>query len=103
MAEKVIAGVTVKINAEGYFEDPAQWTKDMASEMAGEYGITLTDKHFAILEFLRNRQMAGEQLTIRKVGTSGITDIKEFYQLFPGGPLKISSKLAGIPKPTSCI
>ena len=103
MAEKVIAGATVKVNAEGYFEDPAQWNKEMAVEMAGEYGIQLMDKHFAVLEFLRSRHNAGEQLTIRKVGQSGITDIKEFYQLFPGGPLKISSKLAGIPKPTSCV
>ena len=103
MAEKVIAGVTVKVNAEEYFVDPAQWNKAMAVEMAGEYGIQLTDKHLAVLEFLRKRFMAGEQLTIRRVGTSEITNIKEFYQLFPGGPLKISSKLAGIPKPTSCI
>jgi TusE/DsrC/DsvC family sulfur relay protein len=103
MAEKLIAGVTIKVNAEGYFEDPAQWNKDMAIEMAGEYGIQLSDKHFAVLEFLRQKHMAGEQLTIRRVGASGITDIKELYQLFPGGPLKISSKLAGIPKPTSCV
>jgi len=103
MAEKLIAGVNVKVNAEGYFEDPTQWNKDMAIEMAGEYGIQLTDKHFAVLEFLRKKHMAGEQLTIRRVGQSGITDIKEFYQLFPGGPLKISSKLAGIPKPASCV
>jgi TusE/DsrC/DsvC family sulfur relay protein len=103
MAEKVLAGVPVKVNAEGYFEDPIQWNKDMAVEMAGEISIQLTDKHFAVLEFLRKKHLAGEQLTIRKVGASGITDIKEFYQLFPGGPLKISSKLAGIPKPTSCV
>jgi TusE/DsrC/DsvC family sulfur relay protein len=103
MAEKVLAGVTVRVNAEGYFEDPMQWNKEMAVEMAVEIGIQLTDKHFAVLEFLRKKQLAGEQLTIRKVGASGITDIKEFYQLFPGGPLKVSSKLAGIPKPTSCV
>ena len=103
MAEKVIAGTTVKVNTEGYFEEPSQWTQNMAVEMAREYGIQLTDKHFAVLEFLRKKHLNGEQLTIRRVGASGITDIKEFYQLFPGGPLKISSKLAGIPKPTSCV
>ena len=103
MTEKILAGVSVNVNTEGYFEDPKQWNKDMAVEMASEYEIQLTDKHFAVLEFLRNKYLAGEQLTIRKIGTSGITDIKEFYQLFPGGPLKISSKLAGIPKPTSCV
>lgn len=103
MAEKVLAGASVNVNAEGYFENPAQWTKEMALEMAKEYNLTLTDKHFAVLDYLRQKHMAGEQLTIRKVGNSGIADIKELYQLFPGGPLKISSKLAGIPKPTSCV
>ena len=103
MAEKTIAGATVNVNAEGYFENPAQWTKDMAIEMAKDYSITLTDKHFALLDFLRQKYLGGEQLSIRKVGTSGIVDVKEFYQLFPGGPLKISSKLAGIPKPMSCV
>ncbi len=99
----MIAGVNVNVNAEGYFEDPSQWNRDMALEMAKEYNIVLTDKHFEVLEYLRKKHLAGEQLTIRKVGTSGITDIKGLYQLFPGGPLKISSKLAGIPKPSSCV
>ena len=103
MAEKVLAGVNVNVNAEGYFENPTQWNVEMAKEMAKDYSIQLTDKHIAVLEFLRQRHMAGEVLTIRKVGNSGIVDIKELYQLFPGGPLKISSKLAGIPKPTSCV
>ncbi|MFK7844139.1 MAG: TusE/DsrC/DsvC family sulfur relay protein [Rhodothermales bacterium] len=29
--------------------------------------------------------------------------IKEFYGLFPGGPLKKASRIAGIPKPASCV
>jgi len=103
MAEKVIAGVTVQVNDEGYMTDPTQWNRDIAVEIAKEHNITLTDKHFAVLEFLRQRSMAGEALTIRRVGSSGIVDIKEFYQLFPGGPLKISSKIAGIMKPLSCV
>lgn len=103
MAEKVIAGKTVQVNDEGYFTDPSQWTKEMAAEMAKEYGIELTEKHYQVIDFLRERYLAGEALTIRRVGNSGIVDIKGLYQLFPGGPLKISSKLAGIPKPASCV
>jgi dissimilatory sulfite reductase related protein len=103
MAEKTIAGINVKVNDEGYFEDASQWTKEMAIAMSSEINLTLTDKHFAVLDFIRQKHIGGEVLTIRKVGTSGIIDIKEFYQLFPGGPLKLASKLAGIPKPTSCV
>ncbi len=103
MAELLIAGKSIEVTADGYLVNSADWDKDVASEMAKEAGIELTDKHFEVLEYLREKQAAGESLTIRKVGKSGITDIKGLYQLFPGGPLKISSKLAGIPKPTSCV
>ena len=103
MADILLAGKTVQVNEEGYFTDPSQWTKEMAMEMAKEYGIELSEKHYQVIDFLRQRYLAGETLTIRRVGNSGIVDIKGLYQLFPGGPLKISSKLAGIPKPASCI
>jgi len=103
MAEKTIAGQIIHINDEGYMTNPAEWNKEIAIEMAKEEGITLTEKHFAILEYLREKTLKGETLTIRKVGASGIVDIKEFYQLFPGAPLKLASKLAGISKPTSCV
>ena len=103
MADKVIAGKTVQVNAEGYLTDASQWDKEIANEIASELKIDLTDKHFEVIDFLREKYTAGEPLTIRKVGKSGIIDIKGFYQLFPGGPLKFSSKIAGIPKPASCV
>jgi len=103
MAQKTYAGVTVDVNDEGYFSNPSQWTKEIAKEIAKEEGIELTDKHFEMLEYLRNKQAAGEQLTIRGINKSGIVDVKTFYQMFPGAPLKKSTKIAGIPKPTSCV
>ena len=103
MAEKTIAGKTIQVSDEGYLENPADWTKEIALELAKEEDIELSDKHFEVLEFLREKFNTGEALTIRRVGKSGIVDIKGLYQLFPGGPLKISSRLAGIPKPSSCV
>ena len=103
MAEKIIAGKTIEVSEDGYLVNPSDWNKEIAIEMSSEYDIELNDKHFEVINYLREKQNAGETLTIRKVGKSGIVDIKGLYQLFPGGPLKISSKLAGIPKPTSCI
>lgn len=103
MAQKTYAGTTVEVNDEGYMTDVSQWNREIAAEMAKEEGIELTDKHYEVLEFLRQSNEKGETLTIRKVGKSGIVDIKGLYQLFPGGPLKLSSKFAGIPKPASCV
>lgn len=103
MATKIYAGSTVDVNEEGYFSDPSQWKKEIAAEIAREEGISLTDQHYAIIEFLRNRFLAGEALSIRSINHSKIIDVRTFYQLFPGAPLKKATKIAGIPKPASCI
>ena len=103
MPTKTIAGIDVETTEEGYLTDPNQWNEDIAKEIAKEEEIELTDKHIEILHFIRDKYENGDNLTIRKVGKSGITDIKGFYKLFPGAPLKKASKLAGIPKPTSCV
>ena len=95
--------VEVNVSEDGYLEDMSQWNEEIAHEIASEIGIELTDKHFEVINYLREKTAAKEALTIRKVGKSGIVNIKELYQLFPKGPLKFSSKIAGIPKPTSCI
>lgn len=98
-----IKNTEIKVNEEGYFTDPSQWNEEIAKEMAKNENIDLSDKHLEVLHFLRNKYAEEVPLSIRKVGKSGVVDIKEFYKLFPGGPLKISSKIAGIPKPVSCV
>jgi TusE/DsrC/DsvC family sulfur relay protein len=103
MAQKVIAGVTLDVTEEGYLLNSSQWTKEIATEIAKEEGITLNDQHFLVLEFLRGKFAKGENLTIRSVGNSGVVDIKGFYTLFPGAPMKKAAKIAGIPKPASCV
>ena len=84
MAEKTFAGKTVEVTDEGYLVNKEDWSKEVAADMAKEDGIELTDKHYEVLEFLRQEEATGASLTIRKVGKSGITDIKGLYQLFPG-------------------
>lgn len=103
MAQKTYASVTVDVNEEGYLLNPSQWTKEIAVEIAKEENLELTDQHFKVLDFIREKHAKGETLTIRSVGNSGITDIKGFYQLFPGAPMKKAAKIAGIPKPASCV
>jgi tRNA 2-thiouridine synthesizing protein E len=103
MPTKTYAGVTVDVNEEGYFTNPTQWSKQIAAEIAKEEKIELTDQHYAIIDFLRNRYNSGEALSIRSINHSKIIDVKTFYQMFPGAPLKKATKIAGIPKPASCI
>ena len=101
--EKTIAGKAISVNEEGFLTDLNQWDQNIAHEIAKEEGIELRDEHFKVLNYLQEQHRNEVPLTIRKVGKSGLIDIKGLYSLFPGGPLKKSSKIAGIPKPASCI
>lgn len=103
MATKTIAGATVTVTEEGYLTDPSQWNEEIAKEIAKEEGIELTEKHLEVIRFIRKKVEAGEGLTIRGIGKSGVVDAKTFYQLFPGAPLKKATKVAGVSKPVSCI
>lgn len=101
--EALIANRPVEVNEEGYFIHPEQWDKEIAHAIAQEEDIILTDRHFEVIDFIRDQYDQGVALSIRRIGKSGVVDIKEFYALFPDGPLKKASRIAGIPKPASCI
>ena len=53
MAEKTYGGVTVAVGADGFMEDPSQWTREVAEGLAEEAGLTLTDRHWVVLDFVR--------------------------------------------------
>lgn len=102
--QKNLGGQDVEVDVEGYMTDMNQWNGEVAKAIAAELGINdLNEKQWAVLNWLREQKSQGVEINIRKVGNSGIVDIKEFYQLFPGGPLKNASKIAGLHKPTSCL
>lgn len=104
MTTKSMTGVEVRLDPEGFFEDPSQWTREMAVEMAEADGLALNDKHWQVIEFMR-REFAekGAGPTVRVLGKASGVNIKELYQLFPKGPAKTAARLAGIPKPKGCI
>ncbi|MBS1538341.1 MAG: TusE/DsrC/DsvC family sulfur relay protein [Bacteroidetes bacterium] len=102
--QKVISGKTINVNDEGYLTDLTQWDKSLAQAIAQEEGIgELTPKHWDIIHYLQEQFKQEIPLSIRKISKSGVVNIEEFYALFPQGPLKKASKIAGIPKPVSCI
>jgi TusE/DsrC/DsvC family sulfur relay protein len=101
--EKIIANKTIAVNEQGYLTDFSQWDKDVAIALAKENDIELTENHWKVIDYLHSKHNNGEELSIRGIKNSGVIDIKEFYALFPNGPLKISTLIAGIPKPKSCI
>ena len=101
--DKVLAGKTISVTEEGFMTDFSQWDKSIGDAIAAENSITLTPRHWEVLDYIQTEYKNEVPLSIRKIGKSGVVDIKEFYQLFPVAPLKTATKIAGIPKPVSCI
>ena len=98
-----IAGVHLNVTDDGYLNDLTQWNKKVANEIAKEEGIDLIDKHWEVISWIQEQVKNGNPLSVRGIKKSGVVDIKEFYSLFPGGPLKKATRIAGVPKPKSCI
>ena len=105
MAQREIAGKTVQVNDEGFMTDHSEWNREIAAVIAKEEGIgELTDAHWKVIEFLqKDFEEKGSMPTLRRVTKTGGIPTKDLYALYPGGPLKKSSKIAGLLKPVSCV
>lgn len=104
MPKKTIASTSIDVDENGYMTNFSQWNKSIAEALAKESGISkLSDTHWEVLEYIQNQVEKGESLTIRKIGKSGVIDTKGFYELFPDGPLKKATLIAGVPKPVGCV
>ena len=104
MSNKVIAGVPVQVNAEGFMTHPAEWTKDVAIEIAREEGLPeLTDAHWKVIDFCRSTAEDGKSPTLRTITNGTGLTTKELFALFPKGPAKKVAKIAGLGKPEGCV
>lgn len=104
MTTMTIAGAHLDVDAEGYLQKPEQWNEAVAEELAAKEGITLTDRHWLVIRFMRQRYLeTGDAPTIRSLGKESGVEVKELYKLFPKGPAKLAAKIGGIPKPHGCI
>lgn len=99
----MIAGTSIHVNDEGYMTDFKEWNPQIGEELAKEASISLSPRHWDVIHYIQDEYRKESPLSIRKIGKSGVVDIKEFYVLFPNAPLKTATRIAGIPKPASCI
>lgn len=98
------AGVAVAVNSEGYFTDTQQWTPAVAEAVAQGLGLTLSDKHWEAINFVREDYAStGKSPGLRRITVNTGLGMKDLYKLFPKGPGKLVAKIAGTPKPKSCL
>jgi len=95
---------SVEFDKDGFMMDASKWTPEIAEAIAKRQSIPLTDRHWIVINFARKEFEAnGEAPTLRRITKNSGVDTKELYQLFPGGPAKMTAMIAGLAKPTGCI
>lgn len=99
-------------NNEGFLEDAHAWNEQVAETIAAEAGLSLNEKHWEILYFLRDFYKEHEmsppsnRLFVKAVREAlGEDRGNSIYlmQLFPGTPAKTACRIAGLPRPTNCL
>lgn len=104
MSTATIAGKPVHVDEEGFLTEYSEWDEDLARELAGQIGITLTDEHWKAINFARQDFLAqGETPTLRRMQVEGGVPTKEMFVLFPKKPAKKMAYVAGLPKPAGCV
>ncbi|MDJ0807487.1 MAG: TusE/DsrC/DsvC family sulfur relay protein [Gammaproteobacteria bacterium] len=103
-----VNGTTIETTENGYLVDQTQWSEDVAKVIAEAEGVSLSEKAWEIINYLRDeyfnnggnqpnernmvKHFKGEWTDLDKV------DAKALYVHFPKGPAKQASKVAGLPE-----
>lgn len=105
------AGKTLETDSEGYLKHPADWSAELATHIAALEEITLTDAHWEVVNFVRefylefNTSPAIRMLVkamAKKYGEEK-GNSRYLFRLFPDGPAKQATRIAGLPKPAKCL
>ncbi len=104
MSTATIAGHDVAVDKDGFMTNPQEWTPEIATAIAASVGLTLTERHWKIIEFCRrDAAEKGEPPGLRRIAQGAEVPVKELYQLFPKGPGVLAAKVSGLTKPKSCV
>ncbi len=101
----------IELTEEGFLQYQPDWNEAVAEALARLNHIELTPEHWQILFFIRDYystydHLPNSRVFVKALKTSLGEDIgnsRYLHRLFPEGPLKYACKLAGLPKPPTCL
>ena len=107
----IFEGNEIETDSEGYLKETTQCNEAMSEVIAGQEGITLSVEHWEVVRFVRefylefNTSPAIRMLVKAMANKFGEEkgNSRYLYRLFPKGPAKQATKIAGLPKPVKCI
>ena len=104
-------GKEIARDAQGYLKSVADWNEDLALMLAAEEIIEMSDAHWEVVRFVRafylefNTSPAVRMLVKAMAQKYGEEkgNSRYLFRLFPKGPAKQATKIAGLPKPAKCL
>ena len=102
-----VNGKMLEATETGYLVSQEDWDKEVAQAIATADGLTLTQDHWDVIEYLRDAYFNhnGEQPNNRAIlkamqdqWPDRKVDNKTLFDLFPGNPSKQAGKIAGLPE-----
>ncbi|WP_396244278.1 sulfurtransferase TusE [Hafnia paralvei] len=105
------AGRQIETDAQGYLLNIADWSEDLVPLLATEEGLELSEAHWEVVRFVREFYLEFNTSPAIRMLVKAMTqkygeekgNSRYLYRLFPKGPAKQATKLAGLPKPVKCI
>lgn len=107
----VLGNKQIETDEQGYLLNWQDWSVQWVPVLAAQEQISLTDAHWEVINFVR--QFYAEHHDSPAIRTLVNAMKAQFgpekgnsrylYRLFPEGPAKQATKLAGLPKPVKCI
>lgn len=104
-------GQEIATDKQGYLLNVSDWNVELAAILASEENITLSEDHWQVVNFVRNFYLEYKTSPAIRALTKALkaeygeekASSRYLYRLFPKGPAKQATKIAGLPKPARCI
>lgn len=101
----------LQLDKNGYLAEPNSWNIQVAELFAKDEALILSDDHWQVIHYVRNFYTEfNKSPSIRPLVKYLAKQLGEekgnsiyLMLLFPGGPAKQATRIAGLPKPARCI
>ena len=101
-----MAYADLETSENGYLTNTEDWSEDIAKEIADADGLDLSDRHWDLINFLREEffenhgAQPNERNMVKAMSSAWGEKIatKDLYELFPNQPSKQATKIAGLPE-----
>jgi tRNA 2-thiouridine synthesizing protein E len=111
MAELIVNATSLALDKHGYLLHMQDWNEQVARAFADAEQLELTDAHWEVVHFVRQFYQQFNTSPAMRILVKAMAqqlgpdkgNSKYLFMLFPQGPAKQATRIAGLPKPAKCL